>query len=70
MLQHSRRHSPISFSRDNSRPRAKQDFAQTIDHILTLRAVIEEARHRSFKVYCCFLDFWKAFDSVPREYLF
>lgn len=40
---------------------------QTIDHIFTLRAVIEEARHRSSKVYCCFVDFRKAFDSVPRE---
>jgi hypothetical protein len=42
---------------------------QTIDHIFTLRAVIEEARHRSSKVYCCFVDFRKAFDSVPREAL-
>lgn len=43
---------------------------QTIDHIFTLRAVIEEARHRSLKVYCCFVDFWKAFDSVSREDFF
>ena len=43
---------------------------QTIDHIFTLWAMIEEARHRSSKVYCCFVDFWKAFDSVPREDLF
>ena len=43
---------------------------QTIDHIFTLRAVIEEARHRSSKVNCCFVDFRKAFDSVPREDLF
>lgn len=43
---------------------------RTIDHIFTLRTVIEEARHRSSKVYCCFVDFRKAFDSVPREDLF
>lgn len=43
---------------------------QTIDHIFMLRAIIEEARHRSLKVYCCFVDFWKAFDFVPRELLF
>jgi hypothetical protein len=43
---------------------------QTIDHIFTLQAIIEEARHRSSKVYCCFVDFRKAFDSVPREALF
>jgi hypothetical protein len=43
---------------------------QTINHIFTLRAIIEEARHRSSKVYCCFVDFQKAFDIVPREALF
>jgi hypothetical protein len=32
---------------------------QTIDHIFTLWAIIEEARHRSSKVYCCFVDFQK-----------
>ena len=39
---------------------------QTMDHVFTLRAIIEEARHRSQKVYCCFVDFRKAFDYVPR----
>ena len=43
---------------------------QTTDYIFTLRATIEEAWHRSSKVYCCFVDFRKAFDSVPREDLF
>jgi len=43
---------------------------QTIDQIFTLWAIIEEARHRSSKVYCCFVDFWKDFDSIPREALF
>jgi hypothetical protein len=43
---------------------------RTIDHIFTLRAIIEEARHRSSKVYSCFVDFRKAFDTVPREALF
>lgn len=43
---------------------------QTMDHIFTLWAIIEEARHRSEKVYCCFVDFRKAFDSVPRMALF
>ena len=36
----------------------------------TLWAIIEEARHRSAKVYCCFVDFRKAFDFVPRVALF
>jgi len=43
---------------------------QTIDHIFTLRAIIEEACHRSSKVYTSFVDFWKAFDTVPRDALF
>ena len=41
-----------------------------MDHVFTLRAIIEEARHRSQKVYCCFVDFRKAFDSIPRLALF
>ena len=42
----------------------------TMDHIFTLLTIIEEARHRSEKVYYCFVDFCKAFDSVPRMALF
>jgi len=42
---------------------------QTIDHIFTLCVVIEEAQHHSSKVYCCFVYFRKAFDSVLREAL-
>ena len=41
-----------------------------MDHIFTLWAIIEEARHKSEKVYCCFVDFRKVFDSVPRVALF
>jgi hypothetical protein len=43
---------------------------QTIDHISTLRAIIEDARYCSLKVYSCFVDFHKAFDTVPSEALF
>jgi hypothetical protein len=43
---------------------------QTIDHILTLWDIVEEAQHRSSNVYCCFVDFRKAFDSILREVLF
>ena len=58
------------FEQKNLRARGQAGFRpthQTIDHIFTLQAVIEEARHRSSKVYCYFIDFWKAFDSVLRE---
>lgn len=47
-----------------------QENYQTIDHIFTLQAIIEEARHYSQKVYFCFVDFGKAFDYVPRLALF
>ena len=43
---------------------------QMIDHTFTLRAIIEEGRHHSSKVYSCFVDFRKAFDIVSREALF
>lgn len=43
---------------------------QSIDHIFTLWAIIEEARYRSLKVYYCYVYFQKAFDSVSREALF
>ena len=43
---------------------------QTIDHIFTLHAVIEEEGHHCSIVYCRFIDFRKAFDSVLREALF
>ena len=39
----------------------------TLDHIFTLRAAIEEARLRRQKVFACFVDFQKAFDTVPRS---
>ena len=45
-------------------------YYQTMDHIFTLWTIIEEARHISEIFYCCFVDFWKAFDSVPRVALF
>ncbi|MCO5593906.1 hypothetical protein L7F22_047925 [Adiantum nelumboides] len=41
----------------------------TLDHILTLRAIIEEGRANGRKIYCCFVDFRKAFDTVPRARL-
>ena len=43
----------------------REDY-QTMDHILTLRAIIEEARHHLKKVYYCFVDFSKAFDCIPK----
>ena len=39
------------------------------DHILTLRTLINEGRSHNKRIYCCFLDFRKAFDIVPRARL-
>ena len=36
----------------------------TLDHILTLRALIEEGRAHNKRIYCCFVDFRKALDTV------
>jgi hypothetical protein len=55
------------------RARGQSDFYpnyQMIDHIFTVRAIIEEARRCSSKVYACFVDIQKAFDTVPRDALF
>ena len=41
----------------------------TLDHILTLRAIIEEGRAHGRRIYCSFVDFRKAFDTVPRARL-
>ena len=34
-----------------------------------LRAIIEEGRSHGRRIYCSFVDFRKAFDTVPRERL-
>ena len=41
----------------------------TTDHIFTLRCIIEEAKHAHRKVFCCFVDLRRAFDSIPRHLL-
>jgi len=46
----------------------RQDY-QTTNRILVLKAIIEEACSRSSKVFCCFVDLQKAFDTVPRHLL-
>ena len=41
----------------------------TIDHLITLRVLMEESRLKGKSLYCCFVDFKNAFDMVPRENL-
>ena len=49
-------------------PRFRGDFS-TLDHILTLKAIIEEGRSHGRWIYCSFADFHKAFDIVPKARL-
>ena len=44
--------------------------AQTNDHILTLKTIIDKYRKKlKKKVFACFVDLRKAFDTISREYL-
>ena len=42
---------------------------RTADHAFVLRHVIDAARARRDNLYCCFVDFKQAFDSVRRDLL-
>lgn len=41
----------------------------TRDHIVTLRIIVEECRNDKSNPFCCFVEFRKAFDTVPRNNL-
>jgi hypothetical protein len=41
----------------------------TTDNLYILRTLIEQSTHKRKKVHCCFVDFHKAFDPVPRDLL-
>ena len=41
----------------------------TTDHLITLRIIMEECRNDKSNLFCCFVDFRKAFDIVPRNNL-
>ena len=45
-----------------------QKHHSTINHLVTLQVLMEESRLRVKGLYCCFVDFNKAFDMVPREH--
>ena len=37
----------------------------TIDHLISLRVLMEESRLKGKNLHCCFVDFTKAFDTIP-----
>ena len=39
----------------------------TMDHLITLRIIVEECRNNKSDLFCCFVDFRKVFDTVPRK---
>ena len=40
-----------------------------MDHLVTLRIIMEECRNDKSNLFCCFVDFRKDFDTVPRNNL-
>ena len=40
-----------------------------LEHIITLRLLIDVANRKNFKLYVCFIDFSQAYDRVPRRKL-
>jgi len=41
----------------------------TTDNLYISQTLIEQSTHKRKKVYCCFVDFRKAFDTVPCDLL-
>ena len=41
----------------------------TTDHLITLRIGGEECRNNKSEIFCFFVDFRKAFDTMPRNNL-
>jgi hypothetical protein len=40
-----------------------------VDHIVTFRIIAEEFHNTKINLFCCFVDFRKSFDMVPRKNL-
>ena len=40
-----------------------------MDHLVTFRIIVEEFPNTKTNLFCCFVDFRKAFDMVPRKKL-
>ena len=38
----------------------------TIDHIFTLKSLTDMYLYEGKRIFCCFIDYSKAFDEIPR----
>jgi hypothetical protein len=64
----------INLSLENRSKRAKgqagfKRYHSTVDHLVTFMIIAEEFRNTKTNLCCCFVDFRKAFDMVPRKNL-
>lgn len=60
----------ITRTLDENQPREQAGFRagySTLDHIHTVRQVIEKNKEFNVLFYCCFIDYNKAFDSIEHE---
>jgi hypothetical protein len=44
-------------------------YHSTMDHLVTFRIIAEEFHNTKTNIFCCFVDFRKSFDMVPRKNL-
>jgi hypothetical protein len=44
-------------------------YHSTVDHLVIFRIIVEEFCNTKTNLFCCFVDFRKAFDMVPRKNL-
>jgi hypothetical protein len=44
-------------------------YRSIVDHIFTSRIISEEFHNTKTNLFCCFVDFRKAFDTIPRKNL-
>jgi hypothetical protein len=44
-------------------------YHSTMDHLVTFRIIAEKLCNTKTNLFCCFVDFRKAFDMVPRKNL-
>ena len=44
-------------------------YHSTVDHLVTFRIIAEEFHNTKTNLFCCFVDFRKDFDMVPRKNL-